>query len=143
MFGDDGDRVTFLRTLGETCERAGFRIHAYVLMTNHYHLLLETPEANLWRGMVAERLHATDQHPAPTLGACLLGTIQIDSRGARSVLLGTDGLHSSQSGSSRDGQGGERFGKLSLEQRKALSHCGEIATGLAGDEHRIFGVWIQ
>ena len=48
---DDGDRVTFLRTLGETCERAGFRIHAYVLMTNHYHLLLETPEANLSLGM--------------------------------------------------------------------------------------------
>jgi REP-associated tyrosine transposase len=48
---DDEDRRTFLRTLGEACERAGFRVHAYVLMTNHYHLLLETKEPNLSRGM--------------------------------------------------------------------------------------------
>ena len=48
---DDEDRSTWVRTLGEACERAGFRVHAYVLMTNHYHLLLETKEANLSRGM--------------------------------------------------------------------------------------------
>jgi putative transposase len=48
---DDQDRRAFVRTLGEGCERAGFRIHAWVLMHNHYHLLLETPEANLARGM--------------------------------------------------------------------------------------------
>jgi len=48
---DDEDRRTFVRTLGEGCERAGFRVHAWVLMSNHYHLLLETPEANLARGM--------------------------------------------------------------------------------------------
>ena len=48
---DDEDRRTFVRTLGEGCERAGFQVHAWVLMSNHYHLLLETPEANLSRGM--------------------------------------------------------------------------------------------
>ena len=48
---DEEDRRTFLRTLGEGCERAGFGVHAYVLMTNHYHLLLETKEPNLSRGM--------------------------------------------------------------------------------------------
>ena len=51
IFFDDKDRKTFLRTLGEVCKRAGFRIHAYVLMSNHYHLLLETPQANLSAGM--------------------------------------------------------------------------------------------
>ena len=40
-----------VRTLGEASERAGFRVHAYVLMSNHYHLLLETKEANLSQGM--------------------------------------------------------------------------------------------
>lgn len=40
-----------LDTLGEACERTGFRIHAYVLMPNHYHFLLETPEPNLVAGM--------------------------------------------------------------------------------------------
>lgn len=51
IVSDDEDRRTFMRTLGEACKRSGFRVHAYVLMTNHYHLLLETPEANLSRGM--------------------------------------------------------------------------------------------
>ena len=48
---DDIDRATFVRTLAEAGERSGFRVHAFVLMSNHYHLLLETPQANLSRGM--------------------------------------------------------------------------------------------
>lgn len=51
IFLDQRDREVFLETLAEGCERAGFRIHSYVLMTNHYHLLLETPEPNLVVGM--------------------------------------------------------------------------------------------
>ncbi len=51
IFRDDRDRESFLTTLGEACARAGWRVHAYVLMGNHYHLLLETPEANLVKGM--------------------------------------------------------------------------------------------
>jgi REP element-mobilizing transposase RayT len=46
-----GDRQRFLETLGEACEKTGFGIHAYVLMGNHYHLLVETPEGNLVAGM--------------------------------------------------------------------------------------------
>jgi REP element-mobilizing transposase RayT len=37
--------------LAQTVTRSGWRLHAYVLMSNHYHLLLETPQANLVRGM--------------------------------------------------------------------------------------------
>jgi len=48
---NDDDRVLFMETLGDACARTGWRIHAYVLMGNHYHLLLETPEANLVKGM--------------------------------------------------------------------------------------------
>jgi putative transposase len=51
IFLADADREMFLHTLGEACERTGWRIHAYVLMSNHYHLLLETPEPNLVAGM--------------------------------------------------------------------------------------------
>lgn len=51
IFQDDRDREIFLKTLGQMCERTGWRIHSYVLMGNHYHLLLETPEANLCAGM--------------------------------------------------------------------------------------------
>ncbi len=51
IFADDKDRHLFLKTLGDACEKTGWRIHAYVLMGNHYHLLLETPEGNLVIGM--------------------------------------------------------------------------------------------
>ena len=51
IYADDQDRLTFLRTLEEVCRRTGWWVHAYVLMSNHYHLLLETPEPNLVAGM--------------------------------------------------------------------------------------------
>ena len=51
IYGDDPDRKLWLETLGEACEKTGWRIHAWVMMNNHYHLLLETPEANLVAGM--------------------------------------------------------------------------------------------
>ena len=51
IFRDDQDRSRFLETVGEACGKTGWRIHAYVLMGNHYHLLVETPEGNLVAGM--------------------------------------------------------------------------------------------
>jgi REP-associated tyrosine transposase len=48
---DDADRWQFLRLLGEVIEEEGVVCHAYVLMDNHYHLLLETPSANLSAAM--------------------------------------------------------------------------------------------
>ncbi len=44
---DDSDRWLFLRILGEMIGENGIVCHAWVLMDNHYHLLLETPQANL------------------------------------------------------------------------------------------------
>ncbi len=41
----------FLEALGEACGRTGWKCHAYALMPNHYHLVLETPEPNLVAGM--------------------------------------------------------------------------------------------
>lgn len=51
IFEDDEDRKVFIARLGEVCGRCGWKIHAWVLMGNHFHLLLETPEANLVTGM--------------------------------------------------------------------------------------------
>ena len=51
IFRDEADRLLFYRTLGEACERTGWRVHAWVLMSNHYHLMVETPEGNLVAGM--------------------------------------------------------------------------------------------
>jgi REP element-mobilizing transposase RayT len=44
IFADDTDRCFFLQTLGEACERTGWRVHAWVLMGNHYHCPIETLE---------------------------------------------------------------------------------------------------
>jgi REP-associated tyrosine transposase len=51
IFRDDRDRTVFLSLLSEVIGLFAWRLHAYVLMGNHYHLLLETPEPNLSRGM--------------------------------------------------------------------------------------------
>jgi putative transposase len=51
IFRDEADRERFLQTMSQLCARTGWRMHAFVLMSNHYHWLVETPEANLVAGM--------------------------------------------------------------------------------------------
>src|SRR5437870_10235455 len=51
IFLDDVDRQDFLKTLAEACQKTGWQVHAYCLMSNHYHLVTETPNANLVAGM--------------------------------------------------------------------------------------------
>ncbi len=51
VFLDDEDRAQFLAVLGEVVARFGWICHAYCLLHNHYHLLIETPGGNLARGM--------------------------------------------------------------------------------------------
>jgi len=51
IYLSDEDRTLFLKTLALVVERFGWHCHAYCLMGNHYHLMVETPKANLSRGM--------------------------------------------------------------------------------------------
>src|SRR5512140_3156126 len=51
IFRDDADRRELLEVLARVVDVFRWRVHAYVLMGNHYHLLLETPEPTLSRGM--------------------------------------------------------------------------------------------
>lgn len=51
IFREDGARLAFLACLGEACERTGWVVHAWCVMSNHYHLAVETPEPNLVAGM--------------------------------------------------------------------------------------------
>ena len=51
IFRDNADRNRFLETLGRACGKTGWRVHAYCLMSNHFHLVMETPRANLVEGM--------------------------------------------------------------------------------------------
>ena len=51
IYLSDQDRGAFLNILQQVRERYNWVCHSYCLMSNHYHLLVETPEANLSRGM--------------------------------------------------------------------------------------------
>lgn len=51
IYEDDEDRDRFLGTLAEVVERFNWLCHAYCLMNNHYHMVVETPDANLSKGM--------------------------------------------------------------------------------------------
>lgn len=51
VFHDDDDRTLFLESLAQCCRRTGWLVHAFVLMPNHFHLLIQTPRANLVAGM--------------------------------------------------------------------------------------------
>ena len=44
IFKDGKDRQRLLEIVEEDCAKTGWQVHAYVLIENHYHLLLETPE---------------------------------------------------------------------------------------------------
>lgn len=48
---DDADRRRFAETLDEACGKTGWQVHAFCLMRNHFHLVVETPQANLIAGM--------------------------------------------------------------------------------------------
>ncbi len=50
----DSDRQAFLVLLADVCEAYNWVCHAYCLMDNHYHLLIETPGANLSKGLRGE-----------------------------------------------------------------------------------------
>ena len=51
IFQDNEDRKRFLSTLGKACQKTGWQVHGYCLMRNHFHLVVETPNANLVEGM--------------------------------------------------------------------------------------------
>ena len=51
IYRNDVDFQLFLNTLSEVCDQFNWVIHSFCLMTNHYHLVVETPDANLSKGM--------------------------------------------------------------------------------------------
>lgn len=51
IFGGDEDRLTWRGIFADVCERFNWVCHAYCLMSNHYHIVVETVEGNLAQGM--------------------------------------------------------------------------------------------
>lgn len=73
IFEDDGDRRRFLSVLASVVDRYHVLCHAYCLMGNHYHLLVETPEANLsaamrqLNGVYSQGFNRRHERPGPLL----------------------------------------------------------------------------
>src|SRR6266496_91051 len=78
IFLDDADRVEFLRTLGQVCLKTGWQVHAYCLMGNHFHLVLEMPQPNLAVGMnwllgtYTQRFNRRHRHWGPLFGGAVI-----------------------------------------------------------------------
>ena len=79
IFHDDIDRKRFVTTLSEACAKTDWQVHAYCLMNNHFHLVFETPEANLVAGMrwFFEHLHGAVQPSAQAVWAFVQRTLQV------------------------------------------------------------------
>jgi putative transposase len=90
IFETDGDRRVFITGLEETIEESRWRLYAYCLMTNHYHLVVQTPDANLAEGMhllqssYANRFNHTREHS---------GHVFQGRYGARMIQSTSDLLH--------------------------------------------------
>lgn len=51
IFRTEKAKAAFIKCLGEACEKTRWRVHAWCVMSNHYHLAVSTPRANLVEGM--------------------------------------------------------------------------------------------
>ena len=78
IFEDDEDREVFLGVLAEVVSRFNWLCHAYCLMGNHYHLVIETPDGKLSKGMrqLNGVFHPGLQPSPPPRRASLPGTLQ-------------------------------------------------------------------
>jgi len=98
IFVDDRDRQHFLITLGQTCGKTGWQVHAYCLMNNHFHLVVETPQANLASGMkwflgtYTQRFNRRHRHWGHLFGGRYKAQI-IDERSPRYLLMAANYVH--------------------------------------------------
>ena len=82
IFHDDEDRQLFLKTLGEACEKTGWQVHAYCLMRNHFHLVVENSagQPGARHEMVSQHLHGALQPPPSILRPPLQWPLQVTHR---------------------------------------------------------------
>ncbi len=94
IFRDDRDREHFVELLSEMVGRYGVVLHAYVLMDNHYHLLVETPDANASRALQWLNLShsmwfkARHGHSGPVFQA-RFKSIPVEGEGSWALTCGT------------------------------------------------------
>jgi REP element-mobilizing transposase RayT len=148
IFLDDDDRRFFLKTLSEACGRTGWRVHAWVLMGNHYHLFIETPEGNLVEGMkwlqntYTRRFNIRHRKWGRLFGDRYKAVL-VEGKQPRTRDAG--GLHPSQSGASGadKAEGRREHSRLSVEQRdRRVCACTATAGAVVGGGDRAIDIRI-
>jgi len=73
IYHDEVDRQDFLKTLAETCQKTDWQVHAYCLMSNHFHVVLETPQREFGRrdALAVEHLHDSPKPASGNARACV------------------------------------------------------------------------
>lgn len=98
IFHDDKDRQHFLVTLGQACRKTGWQVHAYCLMSNHFHLVVETPQPNLAEGMkwllgtYTQRFNRRHQHWGHLFGGRYKAQL-IDERSQGYLVMAANYVH--------------------------------------------------
>ena len=115
IYLDDGDRVAWLEALANVCERFNWVVHAYCEMSNHYHLLVETVDGNLSRGMRQLNGHYTQRFNRKhrMAGHLFQGRYKAFLIQKENYLVGVDAIRGAEPGSCRHGRAA---GGLAVEQ---------------------------
>jgi putative transposase len=121
IFRDDSDRHDFLDRLFGLTESHALLVHAYCLMKNHFHLQVQTRQANLKEAM--QRLRGSLQFAASPRGAALPGTPSRDFGGRGRLDLRSEPLYSPQPGPI----GIARSGQTTAEIRRGIEVPAEEA----------------
>jgi putative transposase len=131
IYLDDVDRQDFLKTLAEACQKTGWQVHAYCLMSYHYHLVIETPHANLVAGMAwlqsAYTIRLNNRHKL--IGHVLSGrykTQLVEGSGNGYLRTACDYVHLNP----------VRAGLLQSEERLLAYPWSSLGYYLAAPEHR-------
>ena len=129
IFESEGSKDSFQKCLFEACERAGWILHAYCIMGNHYHLALETPEPNLsvgmkWlQGVFAARYNRFRKERGALFQGRFKSILLEEGSPGRAVLL-----HSSESDPGKDMQR-SRIEGLSVQQLLEFAAAPEPSPG--------------
>ena len=126
VFLDDEDRTLYLACLADGVRRFGWICHAYCLMDNHYHLLIETPDANLSTGMrqlngvYTQRFNRRHARVAPSIPR----QIQGNCGGSGQLLAGVVPVCRTEPDTRRNGQA---YCAISLEQLSGNDGVGSVS----------------
>ncbi len=135
IFQDDFDRKRFVATLSEACAKTGWQVHAYCLMNNHFHLVVETPDANLVAGMrwFLSTYTARFNRRHKLFGHLFSGrykSLIVDGSGSGYLRTVCDYVHLNP-GAGEVAAGGTEVARLCVEQLAGLSEAAGTTSALA------------